>query len=143
MRNSRQRAEVGPGFLVRIAPRDLLRALTVLDDASDRLDHPGFVTGRERSGTKLLNQNHRVENWVVGQDGDRVPAFENLALDRPTPAAAKQAMSVFVAIDAEVALKESLVAVYDDVAAAERALGITRLRLHRKPPHQGQAAGRS
>ena len=100
IRDSRQRVEVEPGFLVRFASHYILRALTVLDDAGDRLDHPGFVTGRERSGTKLLDQNHRIENWVAGQDGDRVPAFENRALDRPTPAAAKQAMSECVAIDA-------------------------------------------
>src|SRR5262249_36602959 len=86
-----------------LAPRDLLGFFPFLDNAGDNLDQPGFHAGDQGADPELLDQDDRVRRRVIGQDPHRMAALEELAVERPAPAAGEEPVAQAVAVDAEMA----------------------------------------
>ena len=90
------------GFLLRLAPAHLLRALPRIDDSGYALEEPGIPSHHVGTDAELLDEYHPVPIRVHGEDACDVPALEYLPDQLPAHPAAVEAMAQAIAVDAKV-----------------------------------------
>ena len=108
-------------------------------DAGNDFQLPRRATVSVGPDAELLDQQHAVALRVVGQHGGGVAALEQLALERPAPAAAEQAVAQPITVDPKITLKHGFLRQHVHITLAVEFGGYSSGQAHRRSRQVGLA----